>query len=404
MSVDKLKAELEDLRKRIDGIDQRIVAALEERIEVARRIGEIKRAMGLPIYDPERERKVFLKVISQLRGVLSPSMLLSIYKEIVSVARYYQQPLKIAFLGPEGTYTHQAAWNVFGSWVAYVPVSTIKRVFQEVEKGRAHMGVVPVENSTEGVVNRTLDMLVDSPLKIAGEFYMEISHNLISKEKSLSEIKIVFSHPQAIAQCSSWLEENLPHASIRETESTSQAAKMARELPGAAAIASRMAAHIYGLNVLAENIEDMKGNTTRFLLLSKFGASSGEKTSIICSLRDRVGALRDLLSCFADEGINLTKIESRPARDRPWSYVFFIDFEGKLGEPRVEKALSRSREQCVFMKLLGTYPTLSAVSAGAHGGEKSFSGELFEARDIITKELMSFLNMSFSKQEENKEG
>jgi chorismate mutase/prephenate dehydratase len=267
-------------------------------------------------------------------------------------------PLKVAYLGPRATFTHLACIRKFGSSAQYLPLTSIKDVFNEVERGRADFGVVPIENSTEGVVNHTLDMFIDSNLQIYGEVLQEVSHHLLSKSDSMEGLKKIYSHPHAIAQCRQWLETNLPNVPVSEVHSTARAAEICTEDPSAAAIASELAAQIYGLKVLKARIEDNINNYTRFLILSsKSPERTGkDKTSVMLSVKDKVGALYDLLRPFASHGANLTKIESRPSRRKAWEYIFFIDIEGHMDEDRVKRALAEIKPRCLFLKILGSYP------------------------------------------------
>ena len=267
-------------------------------------------------------------------------------------------PLKVAYLGPSATFTHLACIRKFGSSAQYVPMTSIKEVFSEVERGRADFGVVPIENTTEGVVNHTLDMFIDSNLQIYGEVLQEVSHHLLSKADSLGGIKKIYSHPHAIAQCRNWLETNLPGVPTAEVHSTARAAEICVDDPTAAAIASELAGQLYGLNVMKARIEDNINNFTRFLVLSPRPAdrTGKDKTSIMLSVKDKVGALYDLLRPFASTGVNLSKIESRPSRRKAWEYIFFIDIEGHVEEERVKKALADLKSRCLFFKILGSYP------------------------------------------------
>jgi chorismate mutase/prephenate dehydratase len=266
--------------------------------------------------------------------------------------------LKVAYLGPSATFTHLACIRKFGSSAQYLPMTSIKEVFNEVERGRADFGVVPIENSTEGVVNHTLDMFIDSNLQIYGEVLQEVSHNLLSRADSLSAIKKIYSHPHAIAQCRNWLETNLPGVPVSEVHSTARAAEICADDPTSAAIASELAGQLYGLKALKIRIEDNINNYTRFLALALKPAerTGKDKTSIMLSVKDKVGALYDLLRPFASTGVNLTKIESRPSRRKAWEYIFFIDVEGHVDEERVKKALEDIKSRCLFFKILGSYP------------------------------------------------
>jgi len=284
-----------------------------------------------------------------------------VYREIMSGSLALEGPMKVAYLGPSATFTHLACIQKFGSSAQYVPLTSIKEVFNEVERGRSDFGVVPIENSTEGVVNHTLDMFIDSNLLIYGEVQQEVSHHLLSKADSLGAIKKIYSHPHAIAQCRNWLETTLPGVPVSEVHSTARAAEIAAEDPTTAAIASELAGQLYGLKVLKARIEDNINNYTRFLVLSQKPAepTGKDKTSIMLSVKDKVGALYELLRPFASSGVNLTKIESRPSRRKAWEYIFFIDCEGHMDEDRVKKALTELKSRCLFLKILGSYPAHS---------------------------------------------
>jgi chorismate mutase/prephenate dehydratase len=350
--------ELEGLRTRIDAVDEEIVRLLDERARLARRIREIKFAEGLEAYDPARERKVLDRVSLLSRGDFPKAGLEAVFREIISSSISLQAPLKVAYLGPESTFTHEAARRAFGTSVDFEPYATVSEVFGQVERGEAQYGVVAVENSMEGAVTHTLDELMASPLKICGEVYLPISQNLLSRETSLEGIKLVCSHPMGLAQAATWLRHELPHAVLEEVESTAEAARRAAEEPGVGAVGSTLAAQAYDLTVLARNIQDARTNATRFIVLGRSwaGPTGKDKTSVVFSVKDRPGILRDALSAFAEEGINLTRIESRPSRRRMWTYVFFADFQGHPEEERVARALKALEEHCPYVSLLGAYP------------------------------------------------
>lgn len=266
--------------------------------------------------------------------------------------------LTIAYLGPLATFTHQAAWEAFGHGADYIPAESIDEVFAMVQQGRAHRGVVPVENSNEGVVTSTMDLLVDSSLVIAGEVILPIRLMLLSRENDQESIRTVYSHPQALAQCRKWLRDNLQGAALVDTRSTAQAAELCREETGSASVAGELAADLYQIPILVTDIGDWQENLTRFLVFSSQPASStgNDKTSLVFSIKDRVGALYEMLKPFGESGINLTKIESRPSRKKAWDYVFFVDFEGHIDEPKVRTTLKKLEELCLFIKVLGSYP------------------------------------------------
>jgi chorismate mutase/prephenate dehydratase len=358
--------EMGALRAAIDEVDEEIVALLDRRARLARRIGEIKQENGLKAYAPARERAVLNRVRASSAGDFPMSGLEAVFREIISSSISLETSLKVAYLGPEATFTHEAALRSFGSSVELEPQATVAEVFTRVERGEAEHGVVPVENSMEGAVTHTLDELMNSPLKICGEVYLPVSQNLISKESSLQDVSIVCSHPMALSQAASWLRHELPAARLDEAESTGEAARRAAREPGVAAIGSALAAEAHGLNVLARNIQDARTNSTRFIVLGRgwAGRTGRDKTSVVFSVKDRPGVLRDALSAFAEEDINLTRIESRPSRKRAWTYVFFADFQGHPEEERVKRALAALEEHCPYVSLVGAYPEVSSEVLG----------------------------------------
>ncbi|HHF98595.1 MAG TPA: prephenate dehydratase [Candidatus Aerophobetes bacterium] len=348
---------VEKLREEIDEIDLEILKLLNERARKALEIAKIKEKEGKGYYSPEREKIVVDKLTKLNKGPIPNKYLKEIFKSIINCCLSLQRKLRVVYFGPPATFTHLAAIRNFGPGAEYIPVKNIREVFATVEKGKADYGVVPIENSTEGIVSHTLDMFLDSDLKICAEVILEIAHHLVGKGR-LEDVRKVYSHPQAIAQCRMWLEEHLPSVEICETESTAKAAQLAAEEEGACAIASEVAAALYGLDILEEHIEDSPHNYTRFLVIGReYTEKSGDdKTSILFSIRDRVGALYEMLAPFREHGINLTKIESRPTKKKAWEYVFFVDFEGHKDDEEVKKALSELEEKCFFLKILGSYP------------------------------------------------
>lgn len=348
---------LEDCRRQVDELDRRLVALLNERAKLSKEIGRIKASNGTDIYAPERERFVFEQILAHNEGPLSPDALKDVYHAILAGSRALQRPLHIAYFGPAGTFTHEAAQRRFGSAVNYLPMRTIPEVFNATEKGLADYGVVPVENSNEGVVSHTLDELVDSELKICAEIALAVSQNLLATSP-LSNVQRVYSHPQAIAQCRNWLASHLRSAEVVEVASTSRAAELAAGEPNSAAIATVAAAQLYNLEVIAPRIEDNADNFTRFLVIGQAmsGRSGSDKTSILFSVRDRVGALHDVLDVFLRRSINLTKIESRPSKRKAWDYLFFVDFIGHPEDEPVSAALEELSHECVLVKVLGAWP------------------------------------------------
>lgn len=350
--------DIEKLRKEIDKIDMEILRLLNERARTAIDVGKIKKEEKMTAHVPQREREIYERLLKENKGPFPNDVLRVIFREIMSASLALEQPLKVAYLGPKATFTHLACMKQFGFFANYIPVNSIKEVFAEVERGRANYGVVPIENSTEGVVNHTLDMFIESNLKITSEILQEVSHHLLSLTGVMEDIKCLYSHPHAIAQCATWVEQNLPHIPIVEVSSTARAAEMCVDDPSTAAIASELAAELYGLKIVKNHIEDYMNNYTRFLVIAiKHVEKSGrDKTSIMFSVKDRVGALYNVLKIFTEHGINLTKIESRPSRKKAWDYVFFVDLQGHIKDEKVKKALDVLEPQCLFLKVLGSYP------------------------------------------------
>ncbi|MFQ5828009.1 MAG: prephenate dehydratase [Candidatus Methylomirabilia bacterium] len=350
--------DLDEWRSRINEIDQQILSLLNQRAAAALRIGALKRQQDLPYYVPEREAEVIARLLTLDSGPFPEEGVKAVWREILSASLALEQPLVVAYLGPPATFSHQAATLRFGSSAHCLPGKSVVEVFEEVERERAEFGVVPVENSTEGSVNITLDRLMDSELVITGEIFLDISLHLLSRASDLSQIRTVWSHPQALAQCRQWLGTNLPDAPVAEVTSTAAAAGQALGDPTGAAIASELAARVYQLPVLRSRIEDNVFNSTRFLVMGRrpMPPTGKDKTSILCSVKHEVGALAKFLEPFARHGLNLTKIESRPTKRRPWEYVFFVDFEGHRDTPPVQAVLTEIRERCLFLKTLGSYP------------------------------------------------
>lgn len=347
------------VRKKIDQVDEKIVALLNERAFLAQKIGRTKSLGKEEIYVPGREKEIFQRISSLNRGPLPEQAIRSIYREVLSASRSLESAIKIAYLGPEASFTHMAARERFGSSTTFLPLAGIGDVFQEVSQGRAHYGVVPVENSTEGVVAHTLDMLVEADVKICAEASLEIHLYLLSRSGRTEDIQSIVSHPQALAQCRRWLASRFPQTRVDEVASTAQAAKMAAQDSTVAAIASGLAKDFYDLEVVEGNIEDQANNITRFLVIGtqEPRPSGDDKTSIVFSVKDEVGILHRMLEPFAKNRINLTKVESRPLKRKPWEYLFFLDFEGNLKEPRIQRAMKKLERSCVFIKVLGSYPS-----------------------------------------------
>ena len=349
---------LNDLRKEIDKIDSQLVSLINKRGTLSGDIGDIKKKKKKPIYSPGRESMVYKGVLKKSKGPIPESSLKAIYSEIMSACISLEEPKTIAYLGPEMTFTNQAAIKKFGSSVEYMSCDSISDVFSEVEKGNASYGVVPIENSTEGAVNHTLDMFTESPLMICSEVSLSIHHSLLAKRKDKHAIKKIYSKAEVFGQCRGWIEKNLPGAKLHNVASTAKAAQIAAKEPKAACIASELAAKKYKLSVLARSIEDSSTNVTRFLVIGDhIGKATGkDKTSIMFSVKDRPGVLHNMLSSFKSAGINLTKIESRPSKKGLWKYYFFVDLEGHVDNTKVKKALKDLEKRCHFLKILGSYP------------------------------------------------
>jgi chorismate mutase / prephenate dehydratase len=355
-------ADLGSIRERIDGIDAQIHALINDRARLAQLVGISKSASGKAVdfYRPEREAQVLRKALDRNDGPLRDEEIARLFREIMSACLAQQEPLKVAFLGPEGTFTQAAVLKHFGSSVRSLPLPAIDEVFHEVEGGVADFGVVPIENSSEGTVNHTLDMFLASSLKICGEVELRIHHHLMGRMNTLADVRRVCAHPQALAQCRGWLDEHLPDAERIAESSNAEGARRARDERGTAAIASRAAAEIYGLTLLADEIEDRPDNTTRFLVIGRnlFSRSGADRTTLLVSATgtDDAGALFRLLKPFAEHRINMTRIESRPSRKRKWDYVFFIDVEGHVSDPPLSKALASLGKHASLFKILGSYP------------------------------------------------
>ncbi|MFA5388623.1 MAG: prephenate dehydratase [Candidatus Omnitrophota bacterium] len=355
---------LANLRRKIDNLDKDIVSLLNKRADLAKDIGGLKKYSGKGVYVPDREVEVYSNVLGWNKGPLSAKAIRAIYREVMSGSLALEKDVRIAYLGPEATFTHQAAIKRFGSNVVYYPCSSITDIFREIEAGRSDYGVVPIENSTEGVVSHTLDMFINSDLKICSEIMLEVSHNLLAKSKGrsltvpCSSIKKVYSKQEVFGQCRVWLDENLHGAELAEVSSTSKAAEIVSKEKNSAAIASILAAEKYALNVIAADIEDNANNMTRFLVIGNTmpAPTKNDRTSIMCSVKDKVGALHDMLVPFKKNKVSLTKIESRPSKRKAWEYYFFIDTLGHAENSHVAKALKELEKKSAYLKILGSYP------------------------------------------------
>ncbi len=352
--------QLEQLRRRIDALDEQLQAILSERAECAKQVAETKQNAGedADFYRPEREAEVLRRVRERNHGPLSDDEVVRLFREIMSACLALEQPLTVAYLGPEGTYTQAAALKHFGHSITLRPLAAIDVIFRDVEAGSADFGVVPVENSTEGAVSHTLDMFIRSPLKICGDVELRIHHQLLSRAGGLEGIRSVQAHQQALAQCREWLDTNLPGVQRVAVSSNAEAARRARDDDSIAAIASDVAAEMYGLKVLAASIEDDPNNTTRFLVIGRqeVGASGKDKTSLMVAVHNKAGALYSLLEPIARHGVSMTRIESRPSRVSKWDYVFFVDVEGHVEDANVAAALQELAEKTSLLKVLGSYP------------------------------------------------
>ena len=354
--------DLANIRDSIDAVDARIHELLNERARYAQQVGVSKSSSGKAVdfYRPEREADVLRKALKRNEGPLRDEEIARLFREIMSACLAQQEPLKVAFLGPEGTFSQAAVLKHFGSSVRALPLAAIDEVFHEVEGGVADFGVVPIENSSEGTVNHTLDMFLNSGLKICGEVELRIHHSLMGRMTGIADIQRICAHPQALAQCRGWLDGQLPDVERVPVASNAEGARRARDERGTAAIASRTAAEIYGLTLLANEIEDRPDNTTRFLVVGRklFSASGSDRTTLLVSTTDTddAGALFNLLQPLAEHHVNMTRIESRPSHKRKWDYVFFIDIEGHVSDPPVAEALAALEQRASLFKILGSYP------------------------------------------------
>jgi chorismate mutase/prephenate dehydratase len=356
--------ELAGIRGEIDRTDDEILQLLNRRAGFVARVAELKEKMKVPFYVPSRERQIVERLSASNSGPFPTEAIRSVFQEVFSACLSLERTVKIAYLGPEGTFSHMAVKHQFGLSARGVPMRTIAAVFEEVERGGADLGVVPVENSTEGVIVPTLDSFVDSELKVSAEIALKISMCLLGQAGTdLDRIERVYSLPVAMAQCRKWLATHLPRAAMVESASTAEAARAAHGDARGAAVASEMAAKLYDLQVLKRNIEDLAQNVTRFLVLGRQqpAATGRDKTSVLLTTRDTPGILYRVLGAFAERGLNMSKIESRPSRRRPWEYVFFVDIDGHQQDPAMREALEAVRKECEALKVLGSYPKAEVV-------------------------------------------
>lgn len=347
-----------ELRIAINAIDASILDLVNQRLSIAKQIGEIKKEKGGFVYDKSRENDVLQALMTKNPGPLKSQALHQIFTDIISACREIQSPTRISYLGPEATFTHIAAMELFGHSSVYVPQTSIRDVFFEVSKGSSDYGVVPVENSIEGAINHTLDLFFESDLMICAEQYLNISHAILSRAGSIDDIEVIYSHPQPFAQCRGWIRKNLPNAVLTECSSTAHAAQKAFQTEKSAAIANSEAAHIYGLQILESHIEDHANNVTRFLLIGKDtpGPTGSDKTSVMFVISHVPGALYKILEPIAESDINMSKLESRPTKHENWSYFFFVDLDGHIAEDKIRTAIDRMRPYCKYIKWLGSYP------------------------------------------------
>ncbi len=359
---------LADARIRIDALDDEILDLLARRANVARDIADKKRAAALPVFhDPERERRVLERLVDKGGKRFPPDAIRAVFREVMSACLSVEQPLRVAYLGPEGTFTQLAARRLFGLQARYRECATIDGVFEAVGSKDATYGVVPFENSTEGAVGMTSDALLEGDLMIRQEFVLPVAHCLLSHARSLSQISTVYSHPQALGQCRSWLAKHLPRAQVVQTTSTAAAAREAQSDEHSAAIAAAIAAEIHDLPIVRENIQDRAENATRFVVLAREDAppTGHDRTTIAFGVPDGKGALRRVLSVLEDANVNLTRIESRPSRTRAWHYVFLVDLEGHRRDPAVARALEAVSKSSDFVKVIGSYPCADRPAAAA---------------------------------------
>lgn len=350
---------LGDIRTQIDDIDGKLLDLLSARADLVHQVGEVKKRDGLQIYAPEREESLLRRLIELNSGRLPEKSIRAIYREIMSAALALEDDLKIAYLGPEGSWTHQAAIKKFGHSVGYSPQPNFAEVFDQVARRRADYGVVPIENSTEGAVSHTLDLFVDSPLQICAQILLRIENSLMAAVPR-DQIKTLYSHPQALGQCRNWILKNFPDADLVEVSSTTRAAQLAKEnaAEGAAAIGSPLAAELYGLTMIEESIQDRATNTTRFLVIGEktCPVTGNDRTSILFAIHDRPGSLVRALQAFDQFHINMSKIESRPSKRKDWEYIFYVDLSGHCDDPALRDAITELEKHCSMVKLLGSYP------------------------------------------------
>jgi chorismate mutase/prephenate dehydratase len=366
--------ELEGLRCDIDAIDHQILVKLNERARLVQQVGDLKRSRQAPVYVASRERDLIAKLRADNAGPFPQTAIRPVFREIISATRSLEETVRVAFLGPEGTFSHQAVTEQFGAQVDLVPASSLREVFALTRRGKAHYGVVPVENSTEGSVTECLDALVEFEVAVCGELMLEITHNLLSQSGDLARVRRVASKDQPLAQCRRWLERHLPDVGLTATSSTAAAAQKAAVDPDVAAIGSEIAAEVYGLNTVEKGIEDNHDNTTRFVVIGRESPapSADDLTSAVFAVRkDQAGALFRLLEPFARHNVNLNSIQSRPMKGKPWEYLFFVDMQGHAEDAAVAEALSEASRVAHSSKILGSYPRADNVAAGGRAGTRA---------------------------------
>lgn len=362
----EMEERLKGLRREIERVDGKILDLLNERAEVALDVAKVKSESGMDFYDPEREARILERMRSNNGGCFPQRALRSVFREIISACRSLEGELNVAYLAPSASYTHLASIDHFGSSIHALPLESIEEVFEAVETGKAGYGVVPIENSTEGAVDRTLDLFAGSKLTICGEVFRRISHDLLSQTGRSENVREIYSHPQALGQCRGWLMKHFPGTPLVEVASTAKAAEIAAGNGKAAAVASSFAAELYGLKVIESRVEDYHQNYTRFLILGRHcpKRTGYDKTSLLFSIPHTPGSLYHVLKIFSDRGINLTKIESRPVKGAPWQYIFFVDFEGHTADEPIEEAMNDLKKKVLLMKVLGSYPRAPKATDG----------------------------------------
>jgi chorismate mutase/prephenate dehydratase len=372
-----LSRQLAPLRVQIDAVDRELLALLNRRARLALDVGEVKKHFGAPVFRPERELQVIHKVQAANPGPLLDESVASIWREVMSACRGLEKPLEVAFLGPAGTFSEQALYAHFGHEVTGVPCPSIDEVFRAVEAGTVEYGVVPVENSTEGAVSRTLDLFLQTSLRISGEIALRVHHNLMASSPDMNGVTVVRAHAQALAQCQHWLTANYPHLERQAVSSNAEAARMASEDPTVAAIAGESAANRYHLHIIRPHIQDDPHNRTRFAVIGRYETepSGSDQTSLILSVPNRAGAVYQLLAPLAENGVSMCRFESRPARSGAWEYYFYVDVEGHQNEAAVARALEALRLNAAYFKVLGSYPSASKDAANAAGAAVRLPGQ-----------------------------